>query len=170
MDKNEKIYYFRDPKNPKRVMTVVVKFTDTKYGNNFGSMGLSVNRPTEWVTRYHDSDLIRKDLEKGDVFSKARGRSIARGRMEAHPIRISLPQELTSREIKRRVLAYLSMDPNSVVARIAKHGLLDTVKAEEKQKALLSWAANLGAETLNPTELAKAAFPQGYPETVAEEQ
>lgn len=126
MDKNEKIFYFRDPKNPKRVMTVVVKFTDTTgYGINFGAMGLSVNRPTEWVTVFQGGTVLRKDREKGDVFSKERGRSIARGRMEAHPVRIQLPRELNSREIKRTVLVRLSLDQNSVVARIAKHGLLD---------------------------------------------
>lgn len=71
MSETVKFMYLRDPKNPKRVITVARQLTED---GKFVKVGWAVCRPTVREGKYIVSN--------GDEFNKKRGREIAVGRLK----------------------------------------------------------------------------------------
>lgn len=116
MEKGTKISYLHDPDNDERVMTLVSRLNSE---TNQVEYGYAVNRPTEW--RFHvGRGYETKDLIKGDQFNRARGRTIAEGRMHTSP----LVADLAGRTPTEAILETLrDASENSVVRRICQEAL-----------------------------------------------
>lgn len=125
LSKDTRIAYLRDPKNHDRVMTIVSKRDES--GENL-SFAFSINRPTEWKTRYESKNVVEDEREKGDTFSKRKGLEIALGRLAAKPMTVPL----NGRAPKLAILKALEDDKNGVVQRIVEAELdyLDAVEAD----------------------------------------
>lgn len=80
-----KNFYMQDPKNPKRVVTIVrqVDADDPEIVR----FQFSVNRPDPVFDHFYFDSV---QVESGDQFSKKRGRKIATGRLEKDPMTVRL--------------------------------------------------------------------------------
>lgn len=84
MSKNVKFGYLVDPKNSKRVVTVA-----RRVNGDTVDFGFAVCNPGQRTVSYNSQEP-KIYYSCGDLFTKDKGRKIAVGRLEKHPISIKL--------------------------------------------------------------------------------
>lgn len=138
MTQDIRYFYLRDPKNQKRSMCVARKLFKDEDVVHFQ---FSCNHPTVKVEG--------TVLDKGDVYSKKKGRMIAVGRLEKDPYILPLEGRFPFRSILEALATYSQEDLNDL-------RLEENVRCEE-------WEAEDGSPVLIridrpiPTALRKAA-------------